>query len=48
MISTLVKEYRWNMIEMIATHDLFMQTVLENFKKKGINPSTNSTDPKVK
>lgn len=43
MISTLVKEYRWNMIEVIASHDLFMHSVLENFKKKGIDPLNNST-----
>lgn len=48
MISTLVKQYRWNMIEIIASHDLFMQTVLNNFKKKGINPLTDSTNPEVK
>lgn len=48
MISTVVKEYRWNMIEIIASHDLFMRTVLESFKKKGVNPSTESTNPDVK
>lgn len=48
MISTLVKKYRWNMIEIVASHDLFMQTVLENFKKKGVNPLTDSANPEVK
>ena len=47
MISTLVKEYRWNMIEMIASHDLFMHTLLESFKKKGVDPLINQTDPEV-